>query len=157
MGPQNESNYMGASAERTAVSMVKRVFNFIYHPVTRVVLVSGLIACSIASFIGYTMLTAQVDSAKAQVDLVNTKHVLGADATVSGQVFLMFGILTMLGVVGICGLDLVIYIISRFDSGSPLHAYRNHRDWYKSLSEEHKSQFDNWNKKRLDERERQVL
>jgi hypothetical protein len=133
-----------ANLEGRVVSWIKMMFNFFYNPIIRNLTVAGLLACSVAGFIGYTMLTAQVDSAKAQVDITHAKAVLNADATVTGQVFLLFGVVAFVLAICVCGLDLIVYVVCRFSKNSELNDYRNHKDWKASLNETELTQFNKW-------------
>ena len=116
---------------------------FLYHPWARLGLIVMTLGFSIITFIGYTMVVAQVDVAKGGSDLASTKKVLNEQNTVLGQTFLLFGILGMITTILICIPDIVIFI-RKGSPGSNSARYINHKEWEDRLSPEVRLEYNNW-------------
>jgi hypothetical protein len=122
---------MDGSVDETGnkiVGWIKKMFGLLYNKYVRIILLGGLIGCALVSFVGYTMLVAQVDSAKAQTVQAETRKVLVADATVTGQVFLLFAIGAMVLSLLTAGADLLVYVTAIFTGGKGLSDYQLHKD-----------------------------
>lgn len=82
-------------SENKFIGALKWGLHFLYRPYIGKLLLVTLIGLSVMSFIGFTIVIAQVDNAKSKATVADMKAELDDTSTVYGQFSLLFAILTM--------------------------------------------------------------